>query len=81
MQVEADASFNAEDVKGLCEQLNTAFTKLFAILQKQPNFYLDVDPATPLPANLPPRTIVFQMGANNTLKLGIYDGENVNTSI
>lgn len=81
MQIDIDSNFTAKDVEGLCDQLNNAFGKLFATLQKQPNFHLDIDPATPLPANLPSGTIVFQLTANNTLKLGIYDGTNTNLSI
>lgn len=81
MNIDIDSNFNAKDIEELNSQLNDVFSKLFATLQRQPNFYLDIDPSTPVPSNLPASTIVFQLTANNTLKLGIYNGEHVNTSI
>lgn len=81
MQIDIDSNFTAKTVEDLCSQLNVVFSKLFATLQNQPNFHLDVDPSTPLPSNLPPKTIIFQLTANNTLRLAIFDGQNTNHSL
>lgn len=81
MQIDIDCNFaGAKTVEELGRMVNDAFGKLFAKLQNQPTFHLDTDPTTPLPENLPPNTIVFQLTATNTLRLGLWDGENLNTS-
>lgn len=80
-QIDIDANFTgAKTVEELAGLLESFAQKLFAKLQAQPTFHLDTDPSTPLPTNLPPNTIVFQLTNQNTLRLGLWDGDNLNTS-
>lgn len=78
MQIDIDSNFTASSLKELNEQLTEVFQKLFASLQKVPDFHLDFDPATPLPADLRAGTVVFQQTSKNTLKVGVWDGNNLN---
>lgn len=80
MKLDIDVDLKSSKVEDLVPKLEEIFQKLFAILQKQPNFHLDTDPSTPIPNSLEPNTIVFQLTATNTLRLGIFDGDHVNTS-
>lgn len=78
MKIDIDPNLSGKSVEELRAEMSNKLQQLFATLQKQPNFYLDLDPSTPLPNSLAPQTIVFQLNSTNTLKVAVWDGKHAN---
>lgn len=80
MNLNIDYNINAKTVEEFAAQTEQVFQRLFEALQRQPNFYLNLNPQTPIPRNLPRGTIVFTITGVNTFRVGVWDGQNLNTT-